>query len=494
MMIAGCASSSVTAVGGTKLATMTLEGNPYALGDDPSLLRIDNDDFIVTRTISETELRVERYNRSLATVWSTPVTFPDAHSHVRFMLFSFGVDKIPGEVPIKLFRRNKEIVMISYRYGDNDTLFALGRTFDIATGKLNQMKMLDTVPDQSQVDRPYRYYAASLAPDSGRIVLYAYGSGRGRNDYYFRIASVSTDLATVSARSVNVPDFHQINELRSMRIDPSGMIYLVSLADDDEPDTVRIARYDSRTGVLGPPLNKVITVTGNDDAEIHGVATLFSDDNDLMLLFPLRDDEDLLGTAVMKYDVAKDRFDEPKITLLTEENLEKLVDDDEYEDGVMHTIFRTPNPKAHYIICFEREHFSESTDMKGNRSYSFLTADALIMAFDASGAPTWQQALRKSSGKTSAGFQLITMAPSITDHGALRILYRDDSKIIKQDFSLEDGKEIKTEFKDLLEVGGAAFNVGTFTTWLDDQTAILLLRQGLWGVDWNLTRLDVPKE
>jgi hypothetical protein len=205
-----------------------------------------------------------------------------------------------------------------------------------------------------------------------------------------------------------------------------------------------------------------------------------------MLMMGIKDGSDLLGSMNMKFDTREDTFAPTKKCLLTEEKLEQLIDDDDYDDCYLHTAIRTSDPKATNILIYERV-----TTSTTKRSVLYQTEEVLVMAFDANGEATWQQALRKASPSLDVPPALMTVSASITDNRNLRLLYRNGSEIAVEEFKLADGSPVAGSHKVLMEMGAAAFHLGDFTTWLDDETMIILTRQGVFSKDWSLARFDI---
>ncbi len=488
-MAAGCRSSNIAAMGGSKFTTAPLGENPFGPGSEPMILRLSSDAFIVARSATETELRIEKYSRDLALEWSTPL--PINPSRTSFTLFAGldGIEHFAGEEPGMLLQRNGHLILLSLRRGDDDSIYAVGRIFDIASGKLLHTRTIDSVPRQKEISHEFRYYRSAISSDSNHIVFYTHGYDPGKNVFTMRIAQTDDDLSYARSRIVPLDNGEDLQDLPELAIDPAGDIYVASRS---LPDTIRITKYDFKG--LSPARSAFVVFSDSTNSSAHaGGSTIYlGDRNDMTVIAPMHDDGDILGSASTTFDRTQFTFGPVKFQALSEAKLEQLFDNDEYSDAFIHSALESDNNKSRYILCLEQMAINYGKSrIAASSSVKYKTGDVLLMAFDRSGQPTWQQGIRKSFGPIDVVPTLFTIAPQVTDKGTLRTVYRDGSSMVATEYRLDDGAEVPGSRRELLDMDLAAFNRGSATTWLDDSTLLLLLRQGVASKDWSLGLVQV---
>jgi len=482
LLAVGCGTSSVTAVNGSKLTMHPLD-NTLLLSQDPIIFKLAGDGFIVTRISTEMEILIEKYNHDLTLAWSTPVPIAPPQQSTDVFEYSESTRYIIAEDIQMLLENDKRLVMFSVRHGANDSIYEIGRVFDIASGELLHTKTIDSVPGTIKITRNFRQYEHAISPDSSTIIFYTHQYDSAADLLAMRIVQTDISLFVSAARTVPLRESYELQALPMLWTNRSGDIYGITRRPKD---TFEIMEYDFKSSGIARSMLIVFSDSTHRSAHPGQSAFNLNDRNTLRIIASMENGDDLVGTATTTCDLTGFTSDPVAYHPITETALIDLFNDDDYSYAHQQSVYSTDLAMGRYIICFEQLITRVATE--GRREYiSYRTGNALLMGFDGAGAPTWQQGLRKNGRMVGGSLALLAMATQPTPRGTLRIVYRDDLDLRVVEYSLKDGTEIPGSRRQLLEMGNISGSSAPATTWLDEDTLLLLLqRQGLFSRDWSL--------
>jgi hypothetical protein len=508
---AGGMSGAITPIAGTTAINVSAQGMSANVDGDPGAISLGNGEFAILSAINaqpSAKLSLAKYQPSLNVAWSQQIILPDPQTSIRIINGKYrsydqqgrssdqpaiGVVATAQEMLLRLFSRGNRITLVSSLFGENDSIHAVVRHFDVATGRdtssaiVHRGQLDDRLPDAAR-----RYYV-HFSPDSSKILLYMFGRNGSDQQGMVDIQTMNADFVPIATKSLPFTLSKDQMIWPSLRVDNAGKIYMITV---DNRNTVMVVQHNLSTNT-NKTLTKNFTDPVRSSARLKEPKAFIEPDNTLLVAFPAHDDEELAGVALVKFDFSTEKTTFTRYFSITPSLLNQKIETKEMENPHFHSLIRAES-SGQYLLMFEKrgEYQNDYTSGFAQNTittvYTQYTAGPVFaLAFSSTGEPVWQSGFRKKQGfDNDQDYQLASFTPHVTHDGKLQILYHEGTRLLLREFMLTDGREATPkDGRQLMELGRPSFYMRPFTTWLHDNTVLLLCLQGLMSNNWKLYKV-----
>ena len=503
-LLTSCASSGITPRGNVQLSYTPARIMPATENGDGAILRMPDGGFVVCEAMDDTVLSLRRYTDALEPGWAAPVMEPKVESSFRFArsysgAFGFGFMPTVKEAVMSMTMAGDAISLLSYRFGEEDSIYVIGRLYDPKTGAQLRNDVLYSTVLHEDLETDDRRAFSSVSPDSSRLIVYNYIPGADESELSLNMAVIGGrgQLLRRAILSLKASEGER-RSLQSIEIDNAGNVYLVTIDNDT---TIRVERHPTEGAVS----TMRASFSGTDDAELGRVKVRFEANDRLMLSAPITVDDALVGIALARMNMRESSPPLTKTIAISEDKLESEVEIDEYEFPWLHSIIETKGPTPLVFVLesrFTKEITTTTTSATGASSSSrtmnyAMAGDILMVGCGAEGDLRWLSRIEKNEGRSlmiplpmSWYYQQMSFKPNVTSTNRLHVLLRDEEGLRLREVNLADGGHVSPRGDLLLTMGGAATVHPHFTTWLNDNEVIMFCMQGVFSKDLNLYRMN----
>jgi hypothetical protein len=243
--LAGCATTSISPVTGTIInGRLSVDAPlkdplPDITFDVPSKLsrdvlppvltaRVSSEEFIAVYYADDNEVIIEKHGKSLNTVWRSVIDIGD------------------DEYIETVYTQGDKAVLLSTQFNNRvDSVSAVARVYELATGRAQGMRILDTKPGNSEwisKDGIGRYgeYKVDFSPDSSLFVLINRyedkSDSQQKEPFHYYIHVIDHDLKSVCNGNIASNIW-----LPRIWVSNSGSVFAINHINDQE---MSLSRYD----------------------------------------------------------------------------------------------------------------------------------------------------------------------------------------------------------------------------------------------------------
>jgi hypothetical protein len=500
-------SGNITPIQGVTVTNTSAQGISSPVDGDPGVVSLPNGEFATLNVLSETKLSLAKYQPSLNVVWSQQIILPEPETSIRMVNGIYksngndhpaiGTVSIAQELMLQLFVRGDRIALVSSLFGKDDSISAVVRHFDIATGKDTTTRTLHRAQLDSRLPDIAKRYNAFFSPDSSKILLYVFGRNGSDEGGLVNVTTFTADFAPIASTQIPFTLPKDQKRWPSLRIDNAGNVCMIDVTSQN---TVTVTRHDL-LATTSRVLSKNFPDLARSAANIGEMKAVVEPDNTLLLAFAAVSDDELAGAVLARFDFSTQGATFTRFFSTSSSLLNQKIGSKEMENPYFHSLMRVEDSRQ-YILLFEERGENERDYRSGfekiknpnaiTRVYIQYTAGpVLALAFSSTGEPLWQAGFQKKQGlDEDKEYHLASFTPHVTRDGRLQVIYQEETALLLRQFQLASGKEITPkEGKPLLNMGLGSWNMRPFTTWLHDNSALVLCLQGMMSNNWVMYKV-----
>lgn len=498
VILQSCASTSIEledSAQNARIATFNLGNMGFGTDDHTSIeftyagAKIHDSAFVVGLRTKPEQGMLTRYNQNLTGDWTKYFSMDSRESAPHVWYY------------------NGSTVVLTNLYDDNDSLVYWGRRFS-AEGNLQLTRELFKMGATTSgfgISHIYR----SGSPDCSFVALAIndskYHDSKELNDmieFRTRIVVLPHDLSSIRQETVTqiLNDEHNDKQKPSFAVNNRGEVFYTAYEKMDfhirlmlirlfatigKPDTLSVTlpilRYN---GDIALPDNAEMNILANDIVEVT---------------WRHSDDDEMAGIVVNRFDFANRTVGKPQVITLSEDEIEKLVDEDELENYRLLGSFSLPDSGVLLVLDQQKMRNVSVKGLRNNFNGSSTTVylgqeavlgPILVMRVDAGGRIRWKSALRDRDDLSLIGLPFeFRSSFSVTD-SSLRILSRfrrNGSGILYVEFMLDSGEVRKAELP--VYYGWNALYLPSLTQWSADGQVVII---GLESSVGKIIKLRLP--
>lgn len=486
LLAAGCSYGHLTATNESRASVVEFD-KPPAYFDDGSLGQsVGRDRFLTLAHSDDDLLSLTMWSDTLGRLWTTEISIPDRTP----LGTKMNVPRSPeGEKPAMIFRSGRQLVMLSTRYSEDDvdSLYAIARLIDPATGKITEMKTLTAAkvnPFLEQRDRRYRFAMS----DDSTTILCTLGDVTDNEDddsVMQHLATFNGDLTPARSRTVRLAKSMKrstSSKYYTMRVDNLGDVILVAHHGNDEyndqrTDTFEIRRIGMGGGKSDTAITFVVTHPTIPSAHVSNYIADFTGSNDLTLFTLYRNDNLFAGLGLLK--VRTSTMERTLTTMLDvdQEDFERIVDQ-QFTRADFNKVYVSQRADARYLITANGS-YGGFMSMVGNTYFMIST--------DNEGKENWR-AIHRLAG-------LPPLSSYAGTDGNLHVVYREVEGLVYDEFDLTSGARVPDSRRLLVEADLQSItSPGSFVHWAANKTVILFMTTPAFGaMNWYLYRLEMKR-
>jgi hypothetical protein len=351
--------------------------------------------------------------------------------------------------------------------------------------------------DSRLPDIAKRYYT-SFSPDSSKILLYVFGRNGSDEGGLVNVTTVTADFAPIASAQLPFTVAKDHKRWPSLRIDNAGNVFMIDVTSQN---TVTVTRHDL-LATTSKVLSKNFPDLARSAARLGEMKAIVEPDNTLLLAFAAVSDDELAGTVLARFDFSTQGTTFTRFFSTSSSLLNQKIGSKEMENPYFHSLMRVEG-SGRYVLLFEergenRHDYRSGFDKLNNRNaitrvYTQYTAGpVLALAFSSTGEPLWQSGFQKKQGlDDDKAYHLASFTPHVTRDGKLQVIYQEETALLLRQFHLASGNEVTPkEGRPLLNMDRGSWNMRPFTTWLQDNSALVLCLQGMMSNNWVMYKVS----
>lgn len=477
VLLGGCLPSGISVTQYCTLDTMHIQGSPYAFSTGRWLWRISRSEFIAARSENETTYVLEKYDTTLRRHWRTDFSVPEWYGGSFFRKSGTPYAAQPREVPLRIFNNGRALVHLSTRIGasDDDSVYAIARTFDAATGTIAATTVLASTRIQGDINAARRHYLSIMSPDSTYLLLYSPDNNGNPDSCVVHLHLFHADLSPAGNRTVPIGP---ITALQAIRVDNLGDVVGVTLA---RPDTLIISRIAMEGGKGDSTIRVRMMHPANPDGEIHEYVADFVGSNDLAVMAQVVERNELVGIALIRVATVAMQTLTSRTYAVTDTLRLRILGTSAFgatkhlESPSIHSVFVTDDTTARYLLVSDGSWAGPPTNV----------GEAVITRFDDS-----LRATANIGARAGRGFGVHTLRD-----GRLRIVTWAPTGLVIQQVGLDSTGRLPNDYTILFRTPLDVTTTASDTEWFGDSVGFFYLGQGPGKGDWSLCRLRLlPSE
>lgn len=438
------------------------------------LLPID-DNIVLSFRRSDSTCRLQCYAKdSLATVWRTD-----------YRSISDGdVD----ETNLRFYAWENKIEQLTSRI-DDDSIYAVARTFDQATGKLERDTVVMGLEIPPELLPEYRVIRSDISWGKKYAIVYLMSRYIDERAMDVDLVLMGTDLKPVTRRRIRFN--HLVNEsLVNIQVDDEGDIFLLSQTDNGKIQMIKIK-------LLGEEKQQVLTTDFHETVEMGGKLMDFEaaieDPYTVRLMaatFNPKSGGSIAGVAVAKMDFRDDTVSNRHIVPIQEKDLKQGSESLDMRYPVfVNWLIKNSSPS--YVMFFEQRSSPASNPNVVNCD------NVMMIGLEKNGDLKWCSGFHKGQVDYTGSFISGSFATQFISDGVLRFSYGQNGMFFKHDFTINDGKTTREAgplmVADMSRTGGGKdFYLRRSIRWIDEKTGVMAAAVDEGGVyDIKLCKIEL---
>ncbi|MBC8144380.1 MAG: hypothetical protein H7X80_02275 [bacterium] len=467
--IASCGGlPTVTPAAGTHIAFTPAVVLVTTLDGEPATARL-HDGIIVCEMVMGNQFVLRKLTHDLTPLWTAPVhDGEEARSRLDTIKAEQTGEEINSahEQIVKLYPYRGVVMLLTYRrtpYG----LEFVGRTYDAANGSVLTRDVLHRIVGAELPAKFIRQVAAKLSPDSSKIAMYFHAKGENATAWQMDAIIFDSNLRAIEQRKFNGDDSTG-QYFQDMDVDDAGNYYVSQMGKDF---TLTVEKH-SITGEV----TKAVSVFAQEEygIRIERLKTVWDGTQSLLLAAPIVDDNELVGLAVSRVNIATMTATGANVAIS-----EEMLDDSELEYPHMHSLMRVEGPTRFVAVFEPRMNVTLVRERSGAAWPSSMTRDLVVLGLDQNIRPTWTRRVEKQESSPEHNrADRATAKIHLTSRNELHVLYLGDAGLYLETIHVGDGRpgvENRLLLEQLVVYGWSR----GLTTWLNDNDLITMIwRQG----------------
>jgi hypothetical protein len=479
---------TITPRGAVRLTSTPARLMPTLIDKSGAPARLESGGFVVVEARDDSTLGLHRYSDDLQPGWSVPMMRLETMSSFGFMSSGgrpgIGFGTMFKEVVSAVVASPGGVSVIGYRLGESDSLYAIARRYDAATGRELRNDVLYATVMHGDLDAEQRRAFVAVSPDSSKVLVFNLVPGTDASQYSINARVIDADHTVLRGAIVSLKS-EENRTVRTIEVDNDGNIYAVS--------TVRGADLQVERHALDGTTSSIRTSFGDPSrgVTIGAVVARVDGPNTILVTSPLKSGDDLIGVAMTRLNPLEREPLLKRNFPITETMLEKATGDDEYEFPHMHSIVSTGN--GQHVLVLEQRYTREVTStpynargqampMSGRTNTHVVVGNILLVGSNEDGTVKWlghvkreEQAIVLAGFTEGVLFEMLGlgMGAHATADGWLHVLHRDKEGLRLRQFNIADGTQRSTDGEILLDMGpGATANVKN-AFWIGDHDVLV---------------------
>jgi hypothetical protein len=455
---------------------------------------LPDNDFIVIRRVEEDKYNLERYNQELSQRWSSPIALEE------------------DEQAPQLFLLGKELLVLFERELPNDKWQAIGRKFDIESGKLLSTKnLLETSEDPKHNPDDYTYFRYKLSDDNELILISTWrelidASELSASPPLIHAGNSPAPSSQIARYTVAVFD-KQLNNIQHRDISLANAVIEEKVhAEFDvttDGDISVVYLYEQRdtyrAGFLRFPPNGEVDAfddaipapsSGNNDAVPVQLFRVSQPDNSIIGIVRMEHDEATQSLVRFLWNPRTSDHVVSELLSITEETSKRLTSEETVEDYLISDIITKDGGT---ITILMEAHTSSSHAAGRAMQYQWVKdwwGPILILSLDHNGKlESTNKIERDEVWRSPDGNPFEGGYAMRRSNNKLAILTREyeNDGVILREVDLDNNRVSNPQL--VVELGGSGYYLRNFTIWLPNGNAVLWGKEGDLGDDLQMMRI-----